>query len=346
VHSGLVDEDAAFAPRSCDRWRLAEFRSVVDSFKQALAQGETLERPQDGQDPSRERREAARSAAERGGEIAPEIAFLVGQGVGPGRLLQAMRAAERCAVSADAALLGEGLLPEEVYFRALARRLRVPYFSGELAIADDVDPASVVASGVAPLAPNGLGLRAVVAPRGNAIRLLIDAAAAGHALGGFAVSSPQRLSAWVRAKTGARVAEAAACGLERRDSSLSAHSGLSWGQVACVAALAIVVATLALAAPGALRPAVSIPLWLIFAAWIVVRNLAVAASFAPPVFPPLADQDLPVYSVVAALYREAGMVKKLIRALDAIDYPGIMAQAPEEIEPACAKFSAWPKSAQ
>jgi hypothetical protein len=157
VHSGLVDEDAAFAPRSCDRWRLAEFRSVVDSFKQALAQGETLERPQDGQDPSRERREAARSAAERGGEIAPEIAFLVGQGVGPGPLLQAMRAAERCAVSADAALLGEGLLPEEVYFRALARRLRVPYFSGELAIADDVDPASVVASGVAPLAPNGLG---------------------------------------------------------------------------------------------------------------------------------------------------------------------------------------------
>jgi hypothetical protein len=125
------------------------------------------------------------------------------------------------------------------------------------------------------------------------------------------------------------VAEAAACGLERRDSSLSAHSGLSWGQVACVAALAIVVATLALAAPGALRPAVSIPLWLIFAAWIVVRNLAVAASFAPPVFPPLADQDLPVYSVVAALYREAGMVKKLIRALDAIDYPGILAQPPQ-----------------
>jgi cellulose synthase/poly-beta-1,6-N-acetylglucosamine synthase-like glycosyltransferase len=321
VHSGLLDEDAAFAPRSRDRWRFAEFRSVVDSFKQALAWGETLERSQDGQDPSRERREAARTAGERGGEIAPEIAFLVGQGVGPGPLLQAMRAAERCAVSADAALLGEGLLPEEAYFRALARRLRVPYFSGELAIADDIDPASAIASGIAPLAPNGLGLRAVVAPRGDSIRFLIDAAAAGHALGGFAVSSPQRLSALVRAKTGARVAEAAACGLERRDSSLSAHSGLSWGQVACIAALAIAAATLALAAPGALRPAVSIPLWLIFAAWIVIRNLAVAAAFAPPAFAPLADQDLPVYSVVAALYREAGMVKKLIRALDAIDYP-------------------------
>ena len=298
-----------------------EFRSVVDSFKQAPAWGETRERPQDGQDPSRERREAARSAGERGGEFPPEIAFLVGQGVGPGPLLQAMRAAERCAVSADAALLGEGLLPEEALFsRPRAAPARALFFR-RMAIADDIDPASVIASGIAPLAANGLGLRAVVAPRGDSIRLLLDAAAAGHPLGGFAVSSPQRLSALVRAKTGARVAEAAACGLERRDSSLSAHSGLSGGQVACVAALAIAAATLALAAPGALRPAVSIPLWLIFAAWIVIRNLAVAASFAAPAVAPLADQDLPVYSVVAALYREAGMINKLIRALDAIDYP-------------------------
>jgi hypothetical protein len=33
----LSDEDAESAPRSRDRWRFAEFRSVVDSFKQALA---------------------------------------------------------------------------------------------------------------------------------------------------------------------------------------------------------------------------------------------------------------------------------------------------------------------
>jgi hypothetical protein len=331
AYSGLLDEDAGFAPRSRDRWRFAGFRSVVESFKQALAWGESLERSQDGQDPSRERRGNAQSAGERGREIAPEIAFLFSQGVEPGPLLQAMRAAERCAVSADAALLGEGLLPEEAYFRALARRLRVPYFAGEQAIADDIDPALVIASGIAPLAPNGLGLRAVVAPRGAAVRFLIAAAAAGLLQGGVAISSPQRLSALVRAKTGPRVAEAAACGLERRDSSLSAHSGLSCGQVACIAALAIVGTTLWLVALGALRAAISIPLWLIFAAWIVIRNLAVAAAFAPPPFAPLGDQDLPVYSVVAALYREAGMVRKLVRALDAIDYPGILAQPPQAV---------------
>ncbi len=295
---------------------------MADSFKQAVAGGDAPERSQDGSAPSRERRERARSAGERNGEIAPEIAFLASHGVGPGRLLQAMRIAERCGVSADAALLGEGLLPEEDYFRALARHLRVPYFCGELAIDDAIDPARAIASGIAPLAPNGLRLRAVVAPRGASIRFLVAAAAAGHLQGGFVISSPQRLSALVRAKAGARMAAAAAGDLERRDPALSAHSGLRRGQIACVAVLSVVAATLEFVAPAVPRVAASVLLWLIFAAWIVVRNLAAAAAAgAPRVFAPLADEDLPVYSIVAPLYREARVVRKLVRALDAIDYP-------------------------
>jgi cellulose synthase/poly-beta-1,6-N-acetylglucosamine synthase-like glycosyltransferase len=35
----------------------------------------------------------------------------------------------------------------------------------------------------------------------------------------------------------------------------------------------------------------------------------------------LSDEELPVYTIVAALYREAAVAEKLIRALDAIDYP-------------------------
>ncbi|MGD0642705.1 MAG: hypothetical protein ABSC22_18350 [Roseiarcus sp.] len=317
------------SPRSCDRWRLAEFRSVVDSFKQAVAAGDAPERSQGGHVPARERRDRARSVGERGVEIAPEIAFLASQGVGPGMLLQAMRTAERCGVSADAALLGEGLLPEEVYYRALARHLGVPYCCGELAIAGGVDPAPAIASGFARLAANDLNLRAVVAPRGRAIRFLVAAAASGRLQGGFAISSPQRLAAFVRAKAGSQVADTAAHALERRDRALSAHSGLSWGQVACVATLAVAGTTLEFAAPGAPSATISVALWLTFAAWIIVRNLAVAAAGSTRAFAPLADFDLPVYSIVAPLYREAGMVRKLVGALDAIDYPGILAQTPQ-----------------
>ncbi len=290
---------------------------MVDWFRQAVAGGDARERSEDGHGPSRERREQARNH----GELAAEIAFLASQGVGLSPLLEAMRVAKRDGVSADAALLGEGLLPEEDYFHALARHLRVPYFCGELAIDDSVDPARVVASGIAPLAPNGLRLRAVVAPRGAAVRFLVAAAAAGHLRGGFVISSPQRLGALVRAKAGARLSDTAACALERRDRALSAHSGLWRRQIACVAALAAVGTALGLAVPGVSRAAISIPLWLTFAAWIVVRNLAAAAAGATRAFAPLGDEDLPVYSIVAPLYREARMVRKLVKALDAIDYP-------------------------
>ncbi len=294
---------------------------MVESFKQAVADGDAPERSQDGRDPSRERRAPARRPGERGGEIAPELAFLAGQGVAPARILQAMSVAERCGVGADAALLGEGLLAEEAYFRALARHLGVPYFCDSLAIADGVDPAQAIMSGIAPLAPNPSRLRAVIAPRGAAVRLLVAATASERLRAGFAISSQQRLSAFVRAKAGSQVAEEAALGLERRDSSLSARSGLSWTQIAGLAAFAPVATTLCLAAPSVAGAAASVVLWLVFAAWIVVRNLAAAAAGLTRVRAPLADEDLPVYSIIAPLYREPHMVGKLVRALDAIDYP-------------------------
>jgi cellulose synthase/poly-beta-1,6-N-acetylglucosamine synthase-like glycosyltransferase len=292
----------------------------MDSFKQAVAGGDASRRRLEGRDLSRERREFARIPPERV-EIAPEIAFLGALGVGPGVLLQAMRAAERCGASADAALLGEGLISDDLYYRALARHLRVPFFDRELAIDAAVDPAKAIASGIARLKPNGLRLHTVIAPRGASIRYLLAAAAEGRSLGGLVLSSPRRLAAIVRIDAAAKVADAAARDLERRDRALSAHAGLSWPQIASAAAAIVTCAALAQAAAGAAQAAVSALLWLIFAAWIVVRNLAVAAADNDGPCEPLSDEDLPVYSIVAPLHREANMVGRLVKAFDALDYP-------------------------
>ena len=72
--------------------------------------------------------------------FAPQIAFLRCFGVAPSILLAATEAA-RCGVSSEQALLGEGLMPEEDYYRALAKHLRAPYYCGELPISPDVNPA-------------------------------------------------------------------------------------------------------------------------------------------------------------------------------------------------------------
>jgi hypothetical protein len=45
----------------------------------------------------------------------------------------------------------------------------------------------------------------------------------------------------------------------------------------------------------------------------------------------LTDESLPVYTVISALYREAASVDGLLTAIERLDYPGIMAQAPQAI---------------
>jgi cellulose synthase/poly-beta-1,6-N-acetylglucosamine synthase-like glycosyltransferase len=274
-----------------------------------------------GAAPTGERRGPVSAASRAGADIAPEIAFLAAQGVEPGRLLSAMAAARRAGVSADQALLGEGLLGEEAYYCALARHLRLPFYRGEIAIDAAVDAEPAIACGVAPLAANRAGLRVVAAPRAAAVRYLIAQAAAGALPMGLAIASPQRLSAMVRAQAAGRIAASASDALESRDVALSAHSGLSWRQCLVIFAATLVWLFAATLAPGATALAISAALWTLFAGAIALRNLAIAAAGGGRAFAPLEDAELPIYTIIAPLRGEERVVGKLTRALDALDYP-------------------------
>jgi len=255
----------------------------------------------------------------RASGFAPEIAFLSNHGVAPGVLLAASTEAARCGVTGDAALLSGGLMGEEDYYRALARHLRVPYFCGDLAVSAKADPVRSIEAGIVPLAANGQGLAAAVAPRGQAVKLLL--AAAGRLPQTFVICAPQRLAALVRAKRGPKIAEDAAGAVERRDASLSARAGLSAGQFATACAVVIGAWYLWLFSPTTLNLLCSTALWLVFAGAILLRMAAAAASEPMRPGPALAERDLPVYSIIAPLYREANVVARLIEALDALDYP-------------------------
>jgi hypothetical protein len=276
------------------------------------------------------RRTPAWPEARVGGELAPEIAFLAVQGCAPGALLRAEAAARRDGVSAEQALLGEGLIDEEGYYRALARRLRLPFYRGEIPVAQSVEANPAIACGVAPLAPNRAGLRAIAAPRAAAIRYLLAKAEVGELSSALAIASPRMLSDKVRAEAGQRIAEAAAGALARRDPALCARFGLSIGQCAALGAFALAAPLAAVVAPNGFALIVSAGLWLLFGAAIVLRNLAVAAAGDAPPSPPLDDSELPIYTIIAPLRGEERVAAKLVRGLDALDYPGILAQTPHE----------------
>jgi hypothetical protein len=267
-----------------------------------------------------------KAIAEAGGSRTPakfpiEIAFLEPYGVGRDLLRRATEAAMRCGVDADAALLGEGLVSDERFYQALAMRLRAPYYFGEWAIDDNSDVEAAIWSGFALLKANDLGLRAVVTPRGAALRFLLEADAAGRRQPPIAICSRQRLSALIRARSGDEIARSAAFELGERHPSLTASTGLSLAQVVVAAAFTGLAVGLWLGAPDLLRSLTSIALWLVFAAAISLRWSVVAASREPPLCEPLRDDELPVYTVIVALYQESGIVRALIRALDALDYP-------------------------
>ena len=61
--------------------------------------------------------------------------------------------------------------------------------------------------------------------------------------------------------------------------------------------------------------------WGLFSAAIALRLAVAMAAGSPPVAPPLADDELPVYTVLVAMYREGAVIPKLVAALNRFDYP-------------------------
>ncbi len=251
--------------------------------------------------------------------LPPELEFLAQHGVSPDRLLHAAAGAPGGVEPLDA-LLGEGIVAEEQYYHALAQHLGCPYYVGEPTFAEHFDAVKGLRCGVAPLAARGGEPRAVIAPRAQSVPRLIEMRAAGRLHpNSFAVTSPQRFAALVRMRRGEAVLADA---LERLPDSLSAKRGMSGGQIAAAGLIALSAFALGVADIHALVGVASLLLWLLFLASIVFRSAAAVAhgDDVRPIM--LSDDELPVYTVVVAVYREeADVVADLIAALEALDYP-------------------------
>ncbi len=96
---------------------------------------------------------------------------------------------------------------------------------------------------------------------------------------------------------------------------------MSGAQIAAAGLIAISAFALGAADIHALTGVTSCMLWLLFSASIVLRSAATVAHVDDIRPRMLSDDELPVYTVVVAVYREADVVEDLVSALDALDYP-------------------------
>ena len=247
------------------------------------------------------------------------MAFLSAAGFLPDQLLVDAVGRTRNAARPLNQLLSNGKIAEEAYYRALASHLGCAYYTGDPPLARSFDAVKGLRCGVGAVEPGSAGPRIVIAPHAELVPRLMNASLSGsiHA-GAFALTSPQRFASLVRARRGLELLDVA---LGRLPASLTSKEGMTGLQTAAVGAAAILALLIGLMDFGLLQAISSAVLWLMFSASVTLRSAAAVAS--RPESPPskLTDDELPNYTVVVALYREASVVKQLVQAIDALDYP-------------------------
>ena len=220
-------------------------------------------------------RSAASPAGSSPSELPLEIAFLLDFGVPKIVLQQGARLACRHGVCADEALLAEGLVDEEVFYRALAERLGLRFLSREIDIEQGSDFRLCAERGYARLAGEGGGW--ICAPQGAAARSILGAARTAQARQSLAITTRANfLDALARATLDAVAREAPFCA-ERAAPNLCARRAAQNASLplAVAASLATALALL-FSRNGALALAAALPLAILFSAAAYARGTLLA----------------------------------------------------------------------
>lgn len=255
--------------------------------------------------------------------LPPELGFLPANLVPMSRLRRVADRARELDLSPERVLLADGVVPSDRYYRLLAAHLGLPFAERPLAAAPGARLDAVLRDGVLPLAGNAFGWSALAAPSGPLLRRLLAEGPGRAGPSVMALTSPERLEALIRQHCRGEVTRAASRGLPGWRAALSAHGGLSGRQKLWVSVALAVLVVMAVSAPGACLDLLA----LLFSAGFLLACLvrAAAAAASPPmrggVPRRVPDRDLPVYSVVVPLYREAREVRRLVEALARLDYP-------------------------
>jgi len=252
----------------------------------------------------------------------------------PGVLAAAEQRALALNLGADRVLVASGHISEDEYARALAGWLHVPFERldqpREACPLPDHWLVYAAQHGLLPLRLGDTFIW-VVAPQMLAAHRLVTGA---HPLpkDRFRLTSPQRLRRFAlehgTPALGLRAAEA----LRQRRPELSAAECPRRIRAKWLGGIAATL-TASLVFPGTAWALASAALALIFLAWAALRAIGAATRWRSWRALHLQTSDLPIYTIVIALYDEAGAVPGLVTALAELDYPAEKLQVLFVLEP-------------
>jgi cellulose synthase/poly-beta-1,6-N-acetylglucosamine synthase-like glycosyltransferase len=257
-----------------------------------------------------------------------EYDFLLGRCIDRATLARAEAIASRWGVHPHQVLIANGWLDAEAYYRALAQSCGAPFKAqlpaAEAAPAAAATPRQSLASGLLKERARAKGF--ILAPdrlRPNALREMLARLSPYH----VSLASPSTVRGAICRHFAPTLARHAVEGLALRRPAQSARTRIAlWQRLAfCFATLALL-AALALT-PAATLWAVTAGLALLFVPLIGFRLLAAQGLLVSlgdgdrSRQPRASDRELPIYTLLVPLYREAHMLPQLVRALSRLDYP-------------------------
>lgn len=275
---------------------------------------------------------AAVAAADR---LPPELAFLAGRHADRASLARAVTLARRWRVAPEQALFATAAVSPETYYRALAAHIGLDYAHLAAATVDwrafrHPKGEAMARAQIIPLSRERAGLRVALAPGSRALRRLIALTArpdAARALRDHLfLTTPRDIARTIARGFEHSLLAHAGGHLARTAPALSAATGLTAAQIAgLVLVLAATVAGLALA-PWPALALLNLALSLLFATVTIARLLLCLVGARTSGAPAIAtaripDAELPVYTLLVPVYREAAVLPQLVAALRRLDYP-------------------------
>ncbi|MGE7370666.1 glycosyltransferase [Neorhizobium sp. NPDC001467] len=263
-----------------------------------------------------------------------ESRAMAGLGFGKPLIERFAKRADANGTCIEAELLVDGTIREQAYFAAMARYLRLPFIDriGACAVADS-DTLDVQL-----LRPNQIRLQharhspqVAIAP--EAARLadlaaLLDRLPALRQ--GLVIAAPSQIRAAVWQAGAARRVRATVAHLFETHRHSSARIVLSGTQGFMAGCIVVLLAMALLIGQNTTLIYLHLTLSLLYLSSLAIRIAALAHDkriLRPPLVPARTDNlvgrqpDLPVYTVMVALYREAAVAEQLVRSLERLDWP-------------------------
>ena len=258
--------------------------------------------------------------------LPPDIAPLVRHGYPPRLLRTAAELAERRGSTARDELFALPRFERAAYWRGMAEEIGVGFVERPDGLAVDpalgyVPPEALSRASRTMVVGGGRSLL-LLAPEAEEVARLRQLCRAQPALAArIRIAPPEVIRALLLARFRRRYVHGAIVRLARAMPQLSAAAPagavLLRQTVLVLAALAAILAAATGQAWAAIGLAVSL-MFLNSVAWKLAAALSVAPRSRPQ---PLAPRQLPPYTILVPLYREANMVGELVAAMRALDYP-------------------------